>query len=1146
MGSMVPDISVIVPIYNVEEYLAECLDSLASQTKSNIEVLLINDGSPDGSGEIAQAYTRKYDNFFYFEKESGGPGSARNYGVERARGTYIAFVDSDDVVLPEMYELLYKAVERNDSDMAICNVARVDSTGVSDSPLHCRAFRNVKSCTSIYETPQFVYDSTTWNKLIKRSFYLENGFSFPEGVLYEDIPVAMRLHLLANNVSVVRSICYLWRLRDGAQKSITQRTTEIRNLRDRICGLRIIDNILRERNAGKELLRAWDVKKLEIDFMVFINKVNCIEDSVAQDYMKETREYVNENVDLAAMEELSLSNQAKLRYLLADDLPHLREVRDFEETQYRNLAVASVGDDLMVDLPEELFGFSKASVKKELSKRLVGMDIENVTLTGGVLEVTAHIYRKRLETPEGFEWVRASLVSEASYERMPMKVETCYSNALKNKGVIFDTSTGRAVEYDYGPSAFTATIDLNEVSLRSDVVYRVVVEYKNKYASGSEMVRQVGNVRDGKFTRRYLVDSDCYEASLTPAGDFCLRYSRNVPIVKKTSKKEDRIVFKLSAPVKALVATSGPSVAKLWNAEENAYALNISDLEFGKPYTLQEEQEPGVLVPLLRRKRDSQLFNFGPSLVMLTVKSRQVELVRLVCASTVSEVSFEEGEFALVTLPKGDFRHRRLVKRAELYMEDPMSAGHKLLARAEARKPFSRDVFCFKVNFADEAQHKNLYLGKRKLSVKYNYLNGMTVEMPLVMADRFNRNFDVDGIRINVARDSQGFMTLASKKMWPENLKLSAYRKQEIAQLYPQFMKEPIDEKLIVFESTWATKYNCNPRALYEYIDKNLPEYKCVWALKDEHTPIEGRATRVRYGSAEYWYVLATAKYLVNNVNFPNGYIKRPGQIELQTMHGTPLKSFGLDVPGEHESLRDREEFIKRNRRWDYLLVQGKFMESDAQRMLACDCEILTLGYPRTDQMLKVTDKDRAALRKKLGLPADKKVILYAPTYRVRSRFDMQLDLPTMKEALGDEYVLAIRVHYFVTKVYSVPADGEFVFDMNDYSSIEDLYAVADVVITDYSSLMFDFALLRKPMLFYVYDFEEYSENLRGMYVDLREEAPGPLLYTSEEVIEALKHLDETTGKYREAAEKFREKFLTYERDDSCEQVARALLGKQE
>ena len=241
MEHTAPDISVIIPIYNVEEYLEACLDSVVEQTKDNLEVILIDDGSQDGSSEIAKRYAQTYSYFHYHCQENGGLGRARNVGATFATGKYITFLDSDDMVTPDAYQTMFDLAQRNGSELTICNVARFDSTKMFDSPLHKRTFDSIAECTHISEDPSLIYDTTSWNKLILRSFWLKHHFQFPERILYEDIPVTIPMHCVANRVSVMRSVGYLWRVRDGASKSITQNTTSMANLLDRITVMQIVD-----------------------------------------------------------------------------------------------------------------------------------------------------------------------------------------------------------------------------------------------------------------------------------------------------------------------------------------------------------------------------------------------------------------------------------------------------------------------------------------------------------------------------------------------------------------------------------------------------------------------------------------------------------------------------------------------------------------------------------------------------------------------------------------------------------------------------------------------------------------------------------------------------------------------------------------
>ena len=186
---------------------------------------------------------------------------------------------------------------------------------------------------------------------------------------------------------------------------------------------------------------------------------------------------------------------------------------------------------------------------------------------------------------------------------------------------------------------------------------------------------------------------------------------------------------------------------------------------------------------------------------------------------------------------------------------------------------------------------------------------------------------------------------------------------------------------------------------------------------------------------------------------------------------------------------------------------------------------MLEIGYPRND-ILFATGAEREAVsadvRERLALPAGKKVLLYAPTWRDDEyyvggsyKISMMLDLEAARERLGDDHVLLVRRHPNV--VDDIPGAGDgFVFDVSTYPDMADLLAITDVLITDYSSVMFDFASTGRPMLFFTYDLAHYRDKLRGFYFDFEAEAPGPLLSTSDEVVAAIRDVDAVADSVRD------------------------------
>lgn len=368
-----------------------------------------------------------------------------------------------------------------------------------------------------------------------------------------------------------------------------------------------------------------------------------------------------------------------------------------------------------------------------------------------------------------------------------------------------------------------------------------------------------------------------------------------------------------------------------------------------------------------------------------------------------------------------------------------------------------------------------------------------------------------------------------------------------LKQLYREYRREPIRENLILFESLWGRSYSCNPAALYEYIIADHPEYDCVWSLNDVDTPVKGSAAKVERKSEEYFHYLATAKYIISNANLPASFIKRDGQIIVQTMHGTPFKTFGLDVSDELPTDKEKIRVVSRSMIWDYLVAQGEFTVNMAWRWFRYDNTVLRTGYPRTDALYHDAGNRgalAAGLREKMGLPDGKKVVLYAPTWRDLDRFDMMLDTEYLRREIGDEYILLVRPHYFVADKYSVPQNDDFVFDGGSVNKIEELFPITDILITDYSSVMFDFALTGKPMIFYAYDLEEYTKDTRGSYFDISEEAPGALAFTTGEVADAIKNADLHYESYGDRIDSFLRKYLTYEGPDSSAAIFDAVFVK--
>lgn len=373
--------------------------------------------------------------------------------------------------------------------------------------------------------------------------------------------------------------------------------------------------------------------------------------------------------------------------------------------------------------------------------------------------------------------------------------------------------------------------------------------------------------------------------------------------------------------------------------------------------------------------------------------------------------------------------------------------------------------------------------------------------------------------------------------------------------LFRAFSKLPRNDKVIVFESFHGKQYSCNPRAIYEFMKKNYPEYTYYWSLNKASIPsLEHHNLPVLQRFTFKWiYTMATAKYWVTNTRMPRWMVKPEGTVFLQTWHGTPLKKLGIDIedvkmPGTTTE-KYHKNFIEETARWDYLIAPNAYSRDIFKRAFAFPGKMIESGYPRND-LLYAENRDEyvANVRSSIGIPRDKKVILYAPTWRDdeylqvgQYTFSLKLDLYEMQKALGDEYVVLLRMHYLIADQLETSGLEGFVYNVSSYEDIRDLYLLSDVLITDYSSVYFDYANLKRPVIFYTYDIEKYRDSLRGFYVDFEETAPGPLVYTTSEVIQAIHQTKSLTN--LEKMNAFYDIYCAWEDGQAAERVVTTVFG---
>jgi CDP-glycerol glycerophosphotransferase len=329
-----PRISVVVPIHDVESYLATCLQSLARQSFTDLEVLMVDDGSTDRSPGIAARFAERDRRFRLLRQANAGLGAARNTGIEAATGELLAFADSDDVVPPRAYERLLDSLDHTGSDFASGNVLRLDRQGTTQAQFLARTFSCTRTGAHVTRCRPLLADRTAWNKLWRRSFWDAQGLRFPEGVVHEDIPVTLPAHLAARSVDVLASPVYHWRLREDGAPSITQRRLEHRVLRDRLAAIRHVRRHFAERGTAR-LCRWYDASLLADDLRLHLDLLHEADDAYRATFMSAAGELLAD-APARICDGLSAIDRVKWRLVALGRLDELVEVLRFQRGPRRD------------------------------------------------------------------------------------------------------------------------------------------------------------------------------------------------------------------------------------------------------------------------------------------------------------------------------------------------------------------------------------------------------------------------------------------------------------------------------------------------------------------------------------------------------------------------------------------------------------------------------------------------------------------------------------------------------------------------------------------------------------------------------------------------------------------------------------------
>ncbi|MFG2496604.1 CDP-glycerol glycerophosphotransferase family protein [Streptomyces sp. NPDC048441] len=1161
---MTPRLAVVVPVYNVEEFLGPCLRSLAEQTMPDLEVVMVNDGSTDGSPRIAREFAAQDGRFRLVEQENAGLGAARNAGVREARGTYLTFVDSDDIVPADAYERMLAALEESGSDFATGNVHRLRTDGRSEqSAMFLKAMGSNRRGTHVTRDWELLGDRIACNKVFRRDFWDRHAFAFPEGVLFEDTPVMIPAHFLAESVDVLKEPVYLWRQRDG---SITKRRAKPRAVRDRTAAVLAAGRFLAgkaEEAAGTPRAAVWAEAKRRYDTTVFSGDLWLFMEALPRgdaEYHDAFIEQANafaDTVDPAVIAALPLALRVRWQLIRLRRLDDLLAFMAYEKTnpeafRVRGLRRRRADYPVIGALPRGAATLKRSDLPLTAQVTDVAWD------DAGRLRLKGYAYIPNL--PAGRIGARARVAWLRSGRRRVLLLKL---RTVRAREATYGSKQGL---HSYDRSGFETVVDPRRiVTKRRGITWNVEMGVVSGLLPRTGPVRTSGGAP--RLPVRYL-EEFLRVAVIFSKGRLRLRTERVAARLVAHEgcggvvRLHGRLAPGESQAVDALRVEN-------WHSKEAHYVpavVNGRDFSADVPLALfhagEDERtgEPRKADPwgvaIVREGGDRTPLAACPDvppgrygllpgreLLVLANASGNLELSDRTVRPLVDHVTWEDELLIEGSHPGAEDHAEELVL---------VHAGHG----DETVVPVRIEGGRFAAALRPEALHGpagTLPLAEGRWNLYLREPGGTDPEQytPVCVAPGKDRELPLvhttSGRDLSLRRHAHDGLHLRSGSALPLADR-GAPRQRRLRESYPAMRAEPLWDT-VLYSSFDGRQYSDSPRAVHEELVARGEELEHLWVVRDQQAELPGSAAPVTLWSAEWYEALARSRYIVTNTQLPDWFERAEGQYVVQTWHGTPLKRIGRDLASHSSGDRAYMATLPgRAAQWSVLVSPNRFSTPLLRGAFGHTGEVLERGYPRND-LLHAADsaKVAASVRERLGIPEGKRVVLYAPTWREnqpkkggRYVLDLQLDLDAAESAIGDDHVLLVRRHYLVGG--SIPG-SDFVRDVTRYPDVSELLLISDVLVTDYSSLMFDFAQTGRPMLFHTYDLDHYRDTLRGFYFDFEAQAPGPLLATGDEVIAALRDPKAATAAYADAYDRFREVFCDLDDGNAAAGVVDAMLG---
>lgn len=1149
-GSVPGLLSIVVPMYNVERYIGECLESLMRQNYARVQIIVVDDGSPDRSYEVARRYARRDPRIEIVRRENGGLSAARNTGMQHARGEFLAFLDSDDFVDRHAYSDAIDMLRRSGSDFAVMPYRRELGGEFPPAGAWIGAAHEVdRVATTLSEFPDIMVNAVAWSKVYRREFWERHGFQFPVGLLYEDQAVSMAAYAAADAFDVLSRVSLNWRIRED-RSSITQSSISAKNLHAHHIAVR--DSLENLEDYGA--LEARDIRITHIlnnNFGEFLVEIRRMSDEAWAEF-SHSLHYLSDLMTPALWRRIEARKKVMIGLCAADrrDLAlRFLEQQGWDRDHFggpvagdRILAELPMREELRSVLPDGAFVFSDLETPLEAAVRDIAVGADGVELS-----LFAHVNHLRIDVdPYELELVLVApdgTRSVLAHERVV--------DARSALGF-----TRRYAEMAYG--AVRARIPFGlldadgvyglEATISSGEFVRtgVVMTEGHTALRRAEALGGAGEGIDGAV-RTIALEKEGEAYRRSPA---LLRVERPAVVIEEAAVRGDRVALRL--------ASERPLTEAFLRRYDDRFALRRSvervradgdgrwAVELQLPPAGLGERGPFEYVLTVQEGADrdgagevhlpsvlgaridgaGSRVHIGRQAHRSDERSGGTLIVDLDGAVLVTNVSMppEHLSFELdASATAGDALELRATgANSEIRVEIDRGTGLR------ARLPLLEDRWGLGPVMIGSGRYE--FSGRTGQAEARPYLAAdLAARLPIELRD--------ERCRIVVERDERGIATVDV---------LPPRRESELGggdvwrmRDWSRSLSAGTGRRSVLFRNRYGEEANDSALAVHRELQRRGSDLELIWAVKDHSVRVPEGGRAVIEESREYFEAFGTANYVMVNVHQPDWFRKSEGQVLIETHHGYPFKLQGrrwwdrLGFGGERQ-----ESFFTRAEEWDYLVSPARYATEPLMQFYREDAqpptEILEIGYPRNDALLDDAAPElRRATRERLGIAPGTRAVLYAPTYRdalssnqMSAQMVDFLDAERLVRELGDGYVLLMRGHPFNAGTTS--GEAEKYIDVTDYPDINHLILASDLAILDYSSLRFDYALTGKPSLFYVPDRESYFAG-RESFVPYEETSPGPYLTDQAALTAAIRDADRIGAAYEQERLRFVREFMELE-----------------